>query len=49
MAEIVRTKGGGWIDFMWPHPRTKKVQQKSAYVVKIPGYDGYIGSGIYEE
>lgn len=48
MVEIVQGKGSGWIDYMWPHPQTKKTEAKSAYVVKIPGFAGLIGSGIYK-
>jgi len=47
MIELAQTKGQGWIDYQWPHPITKKTEHKRAYVVKIPGYDGFIGSGIY--
>ena len=35
--EIVRTgfeQGQGWVDFKWPNPVTKKIQQKSAYVIR---------------
>ncbi len=48
MVELTKSKGSGWIDYLWPHPQTKKTEHKSAYVVKIPGYDGFIGAGIYK-
>lgn len=46
--ELVRTKGQGWTDYMFSNPITKKIGQKSIYAVKIPGYDGWIGAGIYK-
>ena len=40
-------KGKGWVDYEWAHPQTKKVESKSTYAVKLPGYDGWVGVGIY--
>ena len=48
-AEIVETgfgKGSGWVDFKWPNPVTKKVEQKSAYVIKTD--DAVCGVGYYK-
>jgi cytochrome c len=36
-AEIIKTgmgAGQGWVDFKWPNPTTKKIEEKSAYVIK---------------
>jgi len=41
-------KGGGWIEYQWPHPQTGKLQAKRAYIAKIPGYDGLVGAGAYK-
>ena len=38
--------GNGWVDFVWPHPITKEMQQKSAYVQKVG--DILIACGIYK-
>lgn len=38
--------GAGWVDYKWSHPETKKIHQKSAYVVKIDD-DLWIGCGAY--
>jgi len=49
-AEIVKTgfeKGQGWVDFKWPNPATKKIQQKSAYVIRTN--DVVCGVGYYKE
>lgn len=43
---IVNTRGKGWYDYMWPHPRTKKVEMKSVYFESVEGM--IISSGIYK-
>lgn len=40
-------KGGGWYDYDWPDPLTKKMMAKSTYVRKPPSGGGFIGVGIY--
>lgn len=40
-------KGGGWFDYDWPHPQTKKVEAKSTYARKQPNGEGFIGVGVY--
>ncbi len=40
-------KGGGWHDYDWSDPVTKKIAQKSTYVIKPPSGDGFIGVGVY--
>jgi cytochrome c len=40
--------GGGWVEFEWPHPQTKKVMNKSAFVQKFANYDGFVGVGVYK-
>lgn len=45
--EVANKKGKGWIDYKWPHPVTKVIEQKSTYVEKLD--DGtIIGCGIYK-
>lgn len=48
IGELVKTglAGGGWVDYRWPNPVTKKVEQKSS-VVK-PAGDHVCGVGIYK-
>jgi cytochrome c len=38
--------GSGWVDYKWPNPMTKKIQTKSAYVVKVN--DKVCGTGYYK-
>lgn len=40
-------KGGGWFDYDWPHPQTKKIEPKSTYARKQPNGEGFIGVGVY--
>lgn len=40
--------GGGWVDYQWTNPITKKVQDKSSYVKGLDGTDYYVGCGIYK-
>jgi len=40
-------KGGGWFDYDWPDPITKKLMPKSTYARKQPNGEGFVGVGIY--
>lgn len=40
-------KGGGWFDYDWPDPVTKKIMGKSTYARKQPNGEGFIGVGVY--
>jgi len=41
-------KGGGWVDYSWVNPLTKKLQPKTVWVQKIDGSDIYLGSGVWK-
>lgn len=45
--EIGTKKGKGWVDYKWPHPVTKQLEQKSSYIEKVDA-DTIIGCGIYK-
>ena len=40
-------KGGGWYDYDWPDPVTKKIMAKSTYARELPDHNGFIGVGVY--
>ena len=40
-------KGGGWVEYEWPHPQTKKIESKISYSKKMANYEGFIGVGVY--
>jgi cytochrome c len=46
--EIVKTKGGGWSDYEWVNPATKKLQAKKAWIQKVEGTDMYVLCGIFQ-
>ncbi len=39
---------GGWVDYMWPDPATKKVNAKTSYILQVPGMDYAILVGVYK-
>ena len=40
-------RGGGWVEYEWPHPQTKKVESKVSYVKMMISFRGFIGVGVY--
>lgn len=47
MVAIARSGRTGWVDYEWAHPVTRKVEDKSAYVQRVPGTDMLVGVGVY--
>ncbi|MFA6010653.1 MAG: cache domain-containing protein [Desulfobacteraceae bacterium] len=50
MAEMTKKamqEKGGWVHYKWSHPQTKKIGEKSSYVLPA-GPDVFIGCGIYK-
>lgn len=45
-VETASKDGKGWIDYKWPNPVTKAVENKSGYIEKVDGL--IVGSGIYK-
>jgi signal transduction histidine kinase len=45
--EMAKNKGSGWTDYEWVHPATKKLEAKSTYSIKLSGFEGLVGVGIY--
>lgn len=43
---VAKTKGSGWVDYKFTDPATKKLADKSLYVVKVD--DLIFGCGIYK-
>ena len=39
--------GGGFLQYYWQNPLTKKEQKKIGYLEMIPGTNYFIGSGVY--
>jgi len=47
----VKTKGSGWVDYMWARPGETKLVKKTAFVkgVAFKGDLLVVGSGVYIE
>jgi signal transduction histidine kinase len=46
--DIAKTKGGGWVEYSWVNPATKKIQPKKSWVQRIEGMDMYTLSGLFQ-
>lgn len=47
MVDVAKSPAGkGWVEFKWPNPVTKVVEQKAGYVERVD--DMLVGSGIYK-
>ncbi len=46
IMETAISKGSGWVDYRWPDPVDRKIEQKSSYVQKEGNY--VIGAGFYK-
>ena len=48
--KMVKEKGSGWIDYMWPKPGEKEPSRKISYVklCKIDGEEMVVGCGVYD-
>ncbi len=47
MAKKAMEEKGGWVNYKWSHPQTKKIGEKSSYVLPA-GPDIFVGCGIYK-
>jgi len=48
MIGIARApKATGWVDYEWSHQVTKKIEDKTSYIQRVPGAEMFVGVGIY--
>lgn len=47
VAAAKSAKATGWVDYEWMHPATKKVEDKTSFVMRVPGADMFVGVGVY--
>ena len=49
MLDVVRTRGAGWVEYMWPKPGEGVSTQKSAYVSRAKMEEKWVlvGCGVY--
>jgi signal transduction histidine kinase len=42
-------EGGGFVEFKWSSPATRKIARGAAYIIPVPGKDAYIGGHAFLE
>ena len=47
-VELAKSKGEGWVDYMWSNPGDEKPRKKVTFIFRVPGKDVFVGAGIYE-
>jgi len=47
MVDVARTKGAGFVDYLWPKPGSDRPVHKVSYVQAIPAWGWIVGSGVY--
>jgi methyl-accepting chemotaxis protein len=47
MTKVAKTRGAGFVDYMWPKPGHDKPQPKVSYVGLMPAWGWVIGTGVY--
>ena len=47
-TEMAKTKGEGWVEYMWANPGDPKPRKKITYIYRVPGKNIYAGAGIWE-
>jgi cytochrome c len=45
IVTVAKSEKPGWVDYKWPNPINKKIEDKSAYVIKVGDYA--VGVGVY--
>ena len=53
--EVAKTKGEGWVEYMYPKPAELKkpekeriLSKKITYIYRVPGTDMFVGAGVWE-
>jgi len=45
---VAKSKGDGWVDYMWANPGDPAPRKKISYIHRVPGKDLLVGAGIWE-
>jgi len=45
---LAKSKGEGWVDYMWPKPGEETPSKKQTYIYRVPGKDVFVAAGVYE-
>ena len=46
--QVAKTKGEGWVSYMYPKTRGATPEPKTSYILKVPGEKVIVGAGIWE-
>jgi len=46
VKEFLSISAAGWVDYKWQHPKTKKIEFKTSYIIKVGDY--WVGVGAYK-
>jgi signal transduction histidine kinase len=44
IIDLARTKGSGWVDYRMTNPATRKIAQKTSWVVRVDDYVLFVGA-----
>lgn len=47
MMATAKKPEGGWVEYDWSNPVTKKIEGKASFVLPEPSINGFAGVGIY--
>lgn len=47
-VDVAKTKGEGWVDYMWANPGDPAPRMKTTYIYRVPGKDLLAGAGIWK-
>lgn len=47
-VQVAKSKGEGWVDYMWPKPGEEQPSAKETYVYRVPGTDLFTAAGVYK-
>ena len=48
LVRTAKTRGSGWVKYVWDDPQTNRQRDKLGYVIRV-GADWYVGSGMYAD
>ena len=44
ILDLAKTKGSGWVDYRMTNPATKKIGQKTSWVIRVGNYVLFVGA-----
>ena len=45
---VAKTRGEGWVSYLWPKPGERTPHSKNTFVYRVPGHDIAMLAGMYE-